>query len=63
MAERGGMGQPGAPGASGMGSGMGRGGQRGKDDAEHKRPSWLVETDEGIFGTDQLTAPPVIGED
>ncbi|HEX5494564.1 MAG TPA: hypothetical protein VFX70_08345 [Mycobacteriales bacterium] len=52
-----------ARGASrGMGAmGAGRG-QRGQGDAEHKRPSWLVETDEGIFGTDQMTAPPVIGE-
>jgi hypothetical protein len=43
----------------GMGAGRG---QRGQGDAEHKRPSWLVETDEGIFGTDEMTAPPVIGE-
>ena len=42
--------------------GAGRGGQRGQEDAEHKRPSWLVEQDEGIFGTDEMTAPPVIGE-
>jgi hypothetical protein len=60
MAE-GAAGKAGAAGASGMG-GMGAGrGQRGKQDEEHKRPSWLVETDGGIFGTDELTAPPVIG--
>jgi hypothetical protein len=50
----------GSTGAGGMGAG--RGGQRGQADAEHKRPSWLLETDEGIFGTDEMTAPPVIGE-
>lgn len=56
------MGAPGSAGAGGMG-GMGAGrGQRGQGDGEHKRPSWLVENDEGIFGTDELTAPPVIGE-
>ncbi|HVV23840.1 MAG TPA: hypothetical protein VHF06_30680 [Pseudonocardiaceae bacterium] len=61
-AAEGATGARGAAGASGMG-GMGAGrGQRGKDDAEHKRPSWLLEEDEGIFGTDELTAPPVIGE-
>jgi hypothetical protein len=37
-------------------------GQRGQQDKEHKRPSWLLESDEGIFGTSELTAPPVIGE-
>ncbi len=53
----------GARGAGGGAGGMGAGrGRRGKEDAEHKRPSWLVETDQGIFGADQLTAPPVIGE-
>jgi hypothetical protein len=58
MAER-----AGARGASSGMGGMGAGrGQRGKEDAEHKRPSWLIETDQGIFGADQLTAPPVIGE-
>ena len=51
----------GAAGGSGMPMGGGRGG-RGQDDQEHKRPSWLVETDEGIFGTDEKTVPPVIGE-
>jgi len=51
----------GGAGGSGMPMGGGRGG-RGQDDQEHKRPSWLVETDEGIFGTDEKTVPPVIGE-
>jgi hypothetical protein len=60
MAERAGArGATGASGAGGMGAGRG---QRGQGDAEHKRPSWLVETDESIFGTDEATAPPVIGE-
>ncbi|NKQ58148.1 hypothetical protein HFP15_35345 [Amycolatopsis sp. K13G38] len=55
-------GAAGRGGASGMG-GMGHGGKgQGGDDEEHQRPSWLVEEDpEGIFGTDEKTAPPVIG--
>ncbi|HEY1575089.1 MAG TPA: hypothetical protein VGG05_27425 [Pseudonocardiaceae bacterium] len=61
MAEGGaGGGRGGAGGGMPMGAG-GRGG-RGGDDGEHRRPSWLLETDEGIFGTDERTAPPVIGE-
>ncbi len=53
----------GEPGGSGMGGGMGAGrGQRGKDDEEHKRASFLVEADpDSIFGTDERTVPPVIG--
>lgn len=47
--------------AGGMPMGAGRGG-RGGEDGEHRRPSWLLETDDGIFGTDERTAPPVIGE-
>jgi hypothetical protein len=47
--------------SSGMGSG-GRGGQKGQGDGEHKRASYLVEADpDSIFGTDERTAPPVIG--
>jgi hypothetical protein len=61
MAE-GGAGAGGRGGSGGMPmGGAGRGG-RGGEDGEHKRPSWLLETDEGIFGTDERTAPPVIGE-
>jgi len=44
---------------------MGMGGARGDgdEDDEHQRPAWLVEADpESLFGTDQMTAPPVIGE-
>ncbi|WP_165912842.1 hypothetical protein [Tamaricihabitans halophyticus] len=49
----------GMPMAGGMGGGRGQGGE----DEEHQRASFLVEPDaEGVFGTDQLTAPPVIGE-
>ena len=34
----------------------------GADDTEHERPSYLVERDpQGLFGTDERTAPPVIG--
>ena len=66
-AGRGGMGGPGGGGAGGrgMGGGMGGGGRRGEgdDDGEHERPSFLVEPDpHDTFGTDEVTAPPVIGE-
>lgn len=68
-AGRGGIGGPGGPGAGGrgggMGGGMGGGGRRGEgeDDTEHERPSFLVEPDpHDTFGTDEVTAPPVIGE-
>jgi hypothetical protein len=46
---------------SGMGAmGGGHGGQ-GDEDTEHERPSFLQEDDpEDIFGTDEVTAPPVI---
>jgi hypothetical protein len=40
------------------------GGRRGEgeEDEEHQRPSFLVEGDpDAVFGTDQMTAPPVIG--
>jgi hypothetical protein len=31
--------------------------------AEQKRPKYLVEPElQGMFGSDELTAPPVIGE-
>jgi hypothetical protein len=34
----------------------------GDDDIEHQSPDYLVEADpEGLFGTDEITAPPVIG--
>lgn len=34
----------------------------GEEDGEHRRPAYLVEPDiESVFGTDELTAPPVIG--
>jgi hypothetical protein len=43
----------------GMGAGRGQGG----DDAEHERPTYLVEPDpHETFGSDEITAPPVIGE-
>ena len=49
-------------GAGGMGAGGGR--RNGEDDDEHERPAFLVEGDpEGTFGSDQLTAPSVIGGD
>ncbi|MBC6449105.1 hypothetical protein [Actinokineospora xionganensis] len=50
-------------GGAGMGGGMGGGGRgQGGEDEEHTRASFLQEDDpEAIFGTDQITAPPVIG--
>jgi hypothetical protein len=41
-------------------AGGGRG--RGDDDTEHRRPSYLVET-EDVWGDGRRVAPPVIGED
>jgi hypothetical protein len=54
-------GAPGAPGEEGpMGGGMG--GRR-EEDGEHKAASYLQENDpDALFGTDEMTAPPVIGE-
>jgi hypothetical protein len=44
------------------GVGAGHGGKTGGD-SEHKTASYLVEPDtDDLFGTDQITAPPVIGE-
>ncbi|MFL6142601.1 MAG: PPE domain-containing protein [Labedaea sp.] len=55
-----GAGGRGGPGGMPMGGG-GRG--QGSDDDEHQRPSFLVEADpDETFGTDEVTAPPVIGE-
>src|SRR5690606_15688306 len=55
-------GRGGAGGGMMGGAGAGRG-QQGGEDEEHQRPSWLVEADpESLFGTDERTAPPVIGE-
>ncbi|MGX7823988.1 hypothetical protein ACTG9Q_02730 [Actinokineospora sp. 24-640] len=50
-------------GGAGMG-GMGATGARGQggEDEEHQRPSYLVEADpDEVFGTSEMTAPPVIG--
>jgi hypothetical protein len=53
----------GRPGA-GMGMGAGGAGSRKEEDTEHERPAYLVEGDpEGTFGSNEMTAPPVIGED
>ncbi|MFC7612547.1 hypothetical protein ACFQV2_01620 [Actinokineospora soli] len=58
-----GAGAAGGRGGAGMGAGAGGRGANGEDDYEHQRPSYLVEPDaEEAFGTDQVTAPPVIGE-
>jgi hypothetical protein len=50
-------------GRGGMGGGVGAGARgQGGEDEEHTRASFLQEDDpEAIFGTDQVTAPPVIG--
>lgn len=54
-------GRAGAAGAP-LGAGAGRG--QGGDDEDHQRKTVLEEPDaEGLFGTDQMTAPPVIGTD
>lgn len=41
------------------------GGNGGRDDdLEHRMPDYLKQEDpESVFGTDEPTAPPVIGED
>lgn len=60
----GGRGGAGRGGTGAMGP-MGAGGRRadGDDDDEHQRPDYLIEADpDAIFGTDQRTSPPVIGE-
>jgi hypothetical protein len=60
---RGGMAGGAGGGRGGMG-GMGAGAHKGEgdEDEEHQRASFLVEPDpDSTFGTDELTAPPVIG--
>jgi hypothetical protein len=53
--------RPGGVGAVGGPAGVGRG--KDDEDQEHKRKV-LIETDgEGVFGSDELTAPEVIGDD
>ncbi len=41
--------------------GAGRGGQ-GSEDEEHETKYLLKEDGDSLFGTDEMTAPPVIGE-
>ncbi|HEY0639843.1 MAG TPA: hypothetical protein VGD67_19535, partial [Pseudonocardiaceae bacterium] len=50
---RGGLGAGGLP--------VGGAGAQGEEDREHKRPSYLVES-EDVWGDGSLVAPPVIGE-
>jgi hypothetical protein len=58
---RGGMGLAGGGNAGMGGAGAtGRGGKK-EEDQEHKRPTFLVETDD-VFGEGQMVAPTVIGE-
>jgi hypothetical protein len=55
-------GPAGRPGGSFGGVPLGGQG-RGEDDYEHTRPEYLVEPDPNeIFGTDEQTSKPVIGE-
>jgi hypothetical protein len=43
---------------------LGGGRSRDEDDLERYAPEFLQEDDpEALFGTDEMTAPPVIGED
>ncbi|SDH90672.1 PPE family protein [Actinokineospora alba] len=49
-------------GAAGMGGGGGGGRGQGGEDEEHTRASFLQEADpDALFGSDEITAPPVIG--
>ncbi|WP_160148757.1 PPE domain-containing protein [Amycolatopsis alkalitolerans] len=58
----GGAGASGRAGSPGMG-GMGRGaGGKGGDDEEHQTKYLVGDDPNELFGTDELTAPPVIGE-
>lgn len=58
----GGLGPAGMPGEEGGMPGMGSGGRR-EEDKEHKSAQYLQEADpDALFGTDEMTAPPVIGE-
>ncbi|RZS44918.1 PPE family protein [Herbihabitans rhizosphaerae] len=56
-------GRGGGAGRGGMGGmPMGGAGAQGDEDQEHQRPTYLVEADpDALFGTDEKTAPPVIG--
>lgn len=72
MGPLGGQGAPGRGGSAGAGGRGGAGGMpmgggsprgQGEEDGEHKRPDYLIEPDpDEVFGTDEMTAPPVIGE-
>ncbi|MBB4687292.1 hypothetical protein [Amycolatopsis jiangsuensis] len=60
----GGAGAAGKAGSSGMG-GMGGargGGKKGEEDQEHQTKYLVEEDNNELFGSDQLTVPPVIGE-
>jgi hypothetical protein len=52
----------GGRGGAGMGGGGGGGRGQGGEDEEHQTASYLLENDpDSIFGSDEITAPPVIG--
>lgn len=57
------LGAAGEPGGTGGPMGAGRG-AKGEEDKEHKTAEYLQEADpDALFGSDQLTVPPVIGAD
>jgi hypothetical protein len=63
---RGGIGgAAGARGGAGMGQmgAMGGGRGQGEDDSDHERKYLVEEDGENVFGSDELTAPQVIGDD
>ncbi|SEP52009.1 hypothetical protein [Amycolatopsis saalfeldensis] len=54
-------GKAGSSGMGGMGGGRG-GGKKGEEDQEHQTKYLVEEDNNELFGSDQLTVPPVIGE-
>ncbi|WP_192909685.1 PPE domain-containing protein [Gandjariella thermophila] len=61
-ASRGAAGARGAAGGPGAMGGTGAGRGKGGEDKEHRRPAYLLETDD-VFGDGRRVAPPVIGEE
>ncbi|GAA3534406.1 hypothetical protein GCM10022222_17430 [Amycolatopsis ultiminotia] len=61
MSAAGAAGKAGSSGMGGMGGARG-GGKKGEDDQEHQTKYLVEEDNNELFGSDQLTVPPVIGE-
>jgi hypothetical protein len=55
-------GKAGSSGMGGMGGGGRGGGKKGEEDQEHQTKYLVEEDNNELFGSDQLTVPPVIGE-